>query len=420
MHSCVNRVAVRVSMPEARMSNIAAEPRGDRRIRRRVDDKGTSVPTPTAMSTHTSPATSPRVVLLGMAVTLLSPAVVAAQSEVEYYATDAVGSIRVVFDSNGTAVARSDYLPFGESYAASGAMPMARYTGQERDAEAGLDNFNARAFGARAGRFTRPDPADGDPKIPQTWNRYAYARNDALGFNDPSGMTEVKANPPSWWTSDMIAGGGAYYGSQYATRIGGPPADLASIGTMSGYNGSEELNSALALYGAKIAAAVSSVTILGAQVMINYAPRTSLDDMAAAGARLSAAAGLINDNSKKLTENERSAIEQVDSIRISASSGTRLGWIGAGSVSLSVQYLRERSDQWAASIIGHEGQHGLNARLGIYMGGDMYKDELRASETQMGIGLKVGFTRDEVRALRRWMADPARLQEHMEKGYQQP
>ena len=87
-------------------------------------------------------------------VPFLLPDVAAAQSEVvEYYATDAVGSIRAVFNAAGNVTGRSDYLPFGEEFEGTGTLPAARFTGQDRDPEAGLDYFKARAMAARTGRF---------------------------------------------------------------------------------------------------------------------------------------------------------------------------------------------------------------------------------------------------------------------------
>jgi RHS repeat-associated protein len=210
------------------------------------------------MTTHTAHA-SLRVVLLSAGIALFSACPATAQSEVEYYAADAVGSIRVVFDGNGTAVARSDYLPFGEAYAMSGAMPFSRYTGQQRDPEAGLDNFNARSFDPAAGRFTRLDPAGGDPKLPQTWNRYAYGRNDPLGFNDPSGMVErsvVRNGPlPDWLTSQHVIGGGAYSQSQYATHSPGAPGTPGALERQlsgQGYYSGGEIDAAMAAYGAAV------------------------------------------------------------------------------------------------------------------------------------------------------------------------
>jgi RHS repeat-associated protein len=66
-----------------------------------------------------------------------------------------------------------------------------RYTGKERDAESGLDNFGARYLGSSMGRFMSPDPgqASGFDHMndPQAWNGYAYGRNNPLIYTDPDG-----------------------------------------------------------------------------------------------------------------------------------------------------------------------------------------------------------------------------------------
>jgi RHS repeat-associated protein len=62
------------------------------------------------------------------------------------------------------------------------------FTGKERDAESGLDNFGARYDASSLGRFMTPDSGvDQHPEEPQSWNLYAYARNNPLLFVDPSG-----------------------------------------------------------------------------------------------------------------------------------------------------------------------------------------------------------------------------------------
>jgi RHS repeat-associated protein len=81
-----------------------------------------------------------------------------AQEVVEYYGTDALGSVRVVFDATGAVVARADYLPYGEELAAAGPMPSEHFTGQARDGEAGMDYFHARQYQPRTGRFNAVDP----------------------------------------------------------------------------------------------------------------------------------------------------------------------------------------------------------------------------------------------------------------------
>jgi RHS repeat-associated protein len=65
-----------------------------------------------------------------------------------------------------------------------------KFTGKERDAETGLDFFEARYFGSAQGRFTSTDPVIMGPhKVtnPQNWNLYAYSRNNPLRFTDPTG-----------------------------------------------------------------------------------------------------------------------------------------------------------------------------------------------------------------------------------------
>jgi len=65
-----------------------------------------------------------------------------------------------------------------------------KFTGKERDAESGLDNFGARYDSSSLGRFMTPDPLlnSGRPGSPQTWNRYSYALNNPLKIVDPFGL----------------------------------------------------------------------------------------------------------------------------------------------------------------------------------------------------------------------------------------
>ncbi|HXI49915.1 MAG TPA: RHS repeat-associated core domain-containing protein, partial [Candidatus Saccharimonadales bacterium] len=74
------------------------------------------------------------------------------------------------------------------------------FTGKERDRESGLHYFEARYLSAALGRFAIPDPKyanlDGLAASelgsllsePQQLNLYAYAFNNPLRYNDPSGL----------------------------------------------------------------------------------------------------------------------------------------------------------------------------------------------------------------------------------------
>jgi RHS repeat-associated protein len=130
--------------------------------------------------------------LLAFAI-LLGPTAAAAQDEVVYYHTDAIGSVRMVTDAAGAVIARYDYLPFGERFET---VPPATYldqrqfAGKERDLETGLDYFGARYLRGQSGRFITTDPVlniEAALIDPQRWNRYGYARNNPFAFIDPDG-----------------------------------------------------------------------------------------------------------------------------------------------------------------------------------------------------------------------------------------
>lgn len=72
---------------------------------------------------------------------------------------------------------------------------LAKFTAKERDSESGLDNFGARYMGSSLGRFMSPDPKHISAHLsdPQSFNRYAYARNNPLLYVDPDGKDFEKA-----------------------------------------------------------------------------------------------------------------------------------------------------------------------------------------------------------------------------------
>jgi len=135
--------------------------------------------------------------LLSLIVLGLWPTLALAQTTtqvVEYYHTDALGSVRAVtkkVSGQWQVVSRHDFMPFGEEVAPQNPPPDKRlFTGKERDAETGLDYFSARSLNALLGRFTTTDPlmSSGHPNDPQSWTRYTYARNNPLRFSDPFGL----------------------------------------------------------------------------------------------------------------------------------------------------------------------------------------------------------------------------------------
>ena len=66
------------------------------------------------------------------------------------------------------------------------------YTGHRHNNQAtandlGLIYMNARYYLPHLGRFASPDTLVPDPANPQSYNRYAYVRNNPLAFTDPTG-----------------------------------------------------------------------------------------------------------------------------------------------------------------------------------------------------------------------------------------
>lgn len=112
---------------------------------------------------------------------------------------DHLGSPRLVTNASGLQVTQLHSYPFGEeaSTPAADAGPM-RFTGHERDANAAgtgddLDYMHARYYNPLLARFLSFDPLGGNPSAPQSWNRYAYVKNNPVGHIDPFGL--VDENP---------------------------------------------------------------------------------------------------------------------------------------------------------------------------------------------------------------------------------
>jgi RHS repeat-associated protein len=130
----------------------------------------------------------------------------------QYYHLDAIGSVRAVTDASGVILERHDYRPFGED-----TVPLpqpggvaARFTGQDRDAETGFDDFGARYYSMHTGRFGGVDPIIDPAAVtrPQRWSRYAHAANSPMRFTDPTGTTLIDPEDPSSTPNFPLENGG--------------------------------------------------------------------------------------------------------------------------------------------------------------------------------------------------------------------
>ncbi len=134
-------------------------------------------------------------------------------------------------------VARQDYLPFGEEIPADTAGRSSsllfgasdgveqKFTGQIRDSETGMDFFTARYYASAVGRFMSPDPANAGADLldPQSWNAYAYVRNNPLALVDPMGLCHMGADNVAYDDEPGDCGGGS------VTVVASAPPDVMPI-----------------------------------------------------------------------------------------------------------------------------------------------------------------------------------------------
>jgi len=96
-------------------------------------------------------------------------------------------------------------LPFeGNLFSARG------YTGHEHLLEFNLINMNGRIYDPAIGRFLSPDPFVQNIGNANSFNRYAYCRNNPLSYFDPSGYTYDKplynSDDVTWGSENSIGG----------------------------------------------------------------------------------------------------------------------------------------------------------------------------------------------------------------------
>jgi len=109
-----------------------------------------------------------------------------------------IGTTVGITDSAGALVSSQKYWPYGAMRSATKQPPPLGitqtdklYTGQQienGDASLGLYNYKARFYSTTLGRFLSVDPVGGSEGDPQSWNPYAYVRNNPLVYVDPTGM----------------------------------------------------------------------------------------------------------------------------------------------------------------------------------------------------------------------------------------
>ena len=128
-------------------------------------------------------------------------------------------------DNVGSAASGGTFWPWGEQRTGSSSEQYGFATYWE-DSESSLNYAMNRYYSSTIGRFLTPDPyqanngGPGDPKDPQSWNRYTFVENAPVDYGDPSGEA----------ISDCVWSGGCGFnptGGNYGGAVGG--SSLAQI-----------------------------------------------------------------------------------------------------------------------------------------------------------------------------------------------
>jgi RHS repeat-associated protein len=104
---------------------------------------------------------------------------------------DLADSTHMVSGPSGSVLQDQIFYPWGQSWHSLGTWYQQEFGGMFLfDPASPLYTSLSRAYNPAPGRWLSPDPAGNyvaDPNDPQTWNLYAYARNNPMTFTDPTG-----------------------------------------------------------------------------------------------------------------------------------------------------------------------------------------------------------------------------------------
>jgi RHS repeat-associated protein len=167
-------------------------------------------------------------------------ALLPAGGNAEFYAEDFLGSSRVMTQNNGTPCYDADFDPFGGEHAYTNNCPSTngyKFEGKERDTETGNDDFGARYYTSRFGRWLSSDWSNTPVAVPyanltnpQTLNLYAMVSDDPESFADLDGHCCVLEGAAEGAEIGSVAGP---IGEALGAALG------AGIGALAGYGAAD-------------------------------------------------------------------------------------------------------------------------------------------------------------------------------------
>ena len=338
-------------------------------------------------------------------------------SDVSYYHTDAIGSVRAITDAAGATVIRHDYMAFGEDTQPLTGDPM-RFGGLELDPESALSYAGARYYRVSWGRFTQVDPVGGSPTNPQRWNRYAYALNNPLRFVDPMGMSAIDSNPCDHDSSPQCMDTEAYQnylGQVDAWQNGRLPGQMSSMqgSSLQSYESSAERYGELVQSGWQDDG--NGNLVITYQSSGPFSPSVSIDSSLSAADTNSAAHGVIggitrvNATWAMTTPVEQAIIRNVTHVQV-IDRDIIVAFVlpNSRSVFVTPGFVKGSSSAFMASTLAHEGQHLADYKAGrpgapYDPSGRSIPYEQRAYGFQLELGARLGLSSTEMANIQRQM-----------------
>ena len=323
-------------------------------------------------------------------------AVLPAGGSAEFYVEDLLGSSRVMTTNNGTLCYDADFDPFGGEHAyTSTCSQNYKFEGKERDTETGNDDFGARYYSSRFGRWLSADWSSVPVPVPyanltnpQTLNLYSMVADDPETSADLDGHE---------------ASGGAK-----STRCG-----------VEGYDCSQAQREELKTDKTKLAQDQQQAAAAKQQAQNPFNPTVTYDknlsakDLAADQSKVGAAIGVINANWSKLSDREKATVGNIKSIDVSGSAQRSYVQESTGKLTLTQDYVSKSSKAWLASAIGHDGEHvalfnsgGIGASRGL-------PAEVKTMQFQLQVGTKFGLSATETKYLQGLIQNPSQLQQYI-------
>ena len=135
-------------------------------------------------------------------------------TDLVYFASDNLSSASLVMNDSGTLLSEQRYMPFGEVRTIAGTTNISEtdfgFTGQRNNSYIKLIDYKARSYSPYLNRFIQPDSIIPNLYIPQSLNRFSYASNNPIRYNDPSGH-----RPCGEYGCNGEGSGGWYAGYDY-------------------------------------------------------------------------------------------------------------------------------------------------------------------------------------------------------------